>query len=380
MNLRIRSPFPTAVIDTLPTPCLLVDLATVRKNIGQVDRICRERSLFLRPHFKAHKSTTLMRLQVAAERSQGVTCQTSWEACALARAGFDDILVSNQIVDPIALREIVDIALQVRVTVAVDSPHQVELLSNECARRSAELGVLIELDNGFGRCGLEIGSDLLIRLAKAIQDAPGLTFRGVQSYAGHTMLEPDRATRLHATRQCAESTRLEIARLASAGFRCEVVSGGGTGTVELLDRKSGLTEVQAGSYVLMDASYARIDSPFHIALYCVTTLISLRPTGHGVLNAGLKSLAIDHGVPAPAHEGVTVVSLSDEHARILVSHPDQFRVGDRILLAPSHVDPTVNLHDGLFVYDDVCGATYLWAVDGRRHLGAGPYPSVWSTF
>ena len=149
-----------------------------------------------------------------------------------------------------------------------------------------------------------------------------------------------------------------------AGFRCPVVTGTGTGTLEFLAPETVFTEAQAGSYVLLDTAYARLDLPFEPALFCVATVISRAEPGRAVLDAGLKALAVDQGLPDPATPGLRVLGLSDEHARVAVSPEASLAVGDKIFLIPSHVDPTVNLHDTLHVYDGTRLAR--WPVDGRR--------------
>jgi D-serine deaminase-like pyridoxal phosphate-dependent protein len=156
----------------------------------------------------------------------------------------------------------------------------------------------------------------------------------------------------------------ELNRLAQAGLNCPVVSGHGTGTLECLGAGTVFTEAQAGSYVLLDAAYDRLGLAFEPALYCVTTVISRAEATRAVLDAGLKALAVDGGLPVPAAPGLRMVGLSDEHARLVVEPGAGLAVGDKIFLIPSHIDPTVNLHDALFVYDGQ--GLERWPVDGRR--------------
>jgi D-serine deaminase-like pyridoxal phosphate-dependent protein len=355
---------PPSVLDGLPTPCLVVDAAAAGRNIRRCADFFAGQRAALRPHFKAHKCTTLMRQQLAAGSCVGVTCQTSWEALVLARAGFPDILIANQVVDAAALDELAEAAAIARLTVAVDDDAQVGLLAAAASRHGVPVGVLIELDVGAGRCGLPLGDPSLVPLAEQIARQDRLSFRGLQAYEGHAVLRDSRSLRATLVGQAADQIRCERARLAAAGFDCEIVSGGGTGTYDLAAAAGAVTEVQAGSYVLMDASYGTLDLPFEPALYCAASVISRRDT-RAILNVGLKELTVELGMPSIQAAGARVTALSDEHAQVrLAPGADSLAVGDKVLLIPAHIDPAVNLYDRLFAWD---GADVTeWEVDGRR--------------
>jgi D-threonine aldolase len=355
---------PPPVLDRLPTPCLVADTAAAGRNIQRCAAFFSGQQAALRPHFKAHKCTTLMRQQLAAGGCSGVACQTSWEALVLARAGFPDILIANQVVDAAALDELAEAAAIARLTVVVDDEAQTGLLARVASRRRVLIGVLIELDVGAGRCGLPFGDASLVAIAEQIARHDQLSFRGLQAYEGHAVHRDSREVRTTLVRQAAHQVRHEQARLAAAGFDCEIVSGGGTGTYDLAAEEGALTEVQAGSYVLMDGRYGTLDLPFEQALYCVTTVISRRRS-RAVLNAGLKELTVEYGMPAIQAAGARITALSDEHAQVrLAAEHDGLAVGDKVLLIPAHVDPAVNLYDRLFAWDGAAIAE--WDVDGRR--------------
>jgi D-serine deaminase-like pyridoxal phosphate-dependent protein len=361
---RVAESFTLPVLDRLPTPCLVVDAAAATRNIQRCAAFFSGHPAALRPHFKAHKCTTLMRQQLAAGGCSGVACQTSWEALVLARAGFPDILIANQVVDAAALGELAQAAAIARLTVAVDDAAQVDLLATVARGRGVSLGVLIELDVGAGRCGLPFGDASLVPLAERIARQDRLSFRGLQAYEGHAVHRDSREVRATLVRQAAHQVRHEQARLTAAGFDCEIISGGGTGTYDLAAQAGALTEIQAGSYVLMDGRYGTLDLPFEPALYCVTTVISRRGS-RAVLNAGLKELTVEYGMPAIQAPGARITALSDEHAQVrLAPGPGDLAVGDKVLVIPAHVDPAVNLYDRLFAWD---GDTVTeWEVDGRR--------------
>src|SRR5580692_9494382 len=355
---------PPSALDQLMTPCLVVDEAAASRNIQRGAAFFSGQRASLRPHFKAHKCTALMRRQLAAGGCTGVACQTSWEALVLARSGFTDILIANQVVDAAALDEAAEAAAQSRLTVVVDHEAQVDMLTRAASRHRVPIGVLIELDVGTGRCGLPFGDASLVPLAERIAGHDLLSFRGLQAYEGHAVHRDSREVRATLVRQAALQIQHEQARLAAAGFSCPVVTGGGTGTYDLAAQAGALTEVQAGSYVLMDGRYGTLDLPFEPALYCVTTVISRRHS-RAVLNVGLKELTVEYGMPVIQAPGARVTALSDEHAQVsLTAGSDALAVGDKVLLIPAHVDPAVNLYDRLFAWS---GSEFTeWEVDGRR--------------
>jgi D-serine deaminase-like pyridoxal phosphate-dependent protein len=344
-----------AAAHDVATPALLVDVAAVDRNIARASAYFSEHETCLRPHFKAPKCTELMRRQVAGGDCAGITCATAWEAEVVARAGVDDdILVANEVADRAGIASLAAAASITTVTVAVDSPRHVELLAG------LELGVLIEIDVGQRRCGLDPGDeDAILALARLIEATPGLKFRGLQGYEGHAVLLADRAARAQHVDRAATILR----RLQSL-LPCEIVSGGGTGTFDLSTDAGALDEIQAGSYVLMDASYDKLDLPFELALACRATVISRNGT-RAVVDAGLKALSAEYGVPRALDPSIEVLGLADEHATLRVAPESPLAVGDAILLIPAHVDPTVNLHAALHAVGED-GGVERWAVDARR--------------
>ena len=359
---------PTEVLAQLPTPCLVVDIEAAERNIAIAAALFRDGPARLRPHFKAHKCTELIRRQLAAGGCVGVTCQTPYEAAVLADARVEDILVANETTEPAALDALAAAARKATVMTCVDHVRHVALLAEVAARHGVEIAVLVELDVGIGRCGLPVESDRLIPIAEAIVAAPGLTFRGIHAYEGHVQRREDRELRRTLVWQAAQQVGREKERLERAGFPCPIVSGGGTGTWDLTGETGVYNEVQAGSYVLMDATYARLGLPFEHALFCATRVISRRAPDTGVLNGGLKAMSAESGMPVCTIPGVTVIGLADEHARLRVAPGVALEVGDLVLLIPSHIDPTINIHDALFAWSPKEGLR-RWEVDGRRRIG-----------
>ncbi len=323
----------------LTTPALVVDASGLEHNLGTMAAALP--GTRLRPHVKAHKCTALAARQ-AALGPAGFTCATVAEMEGMARAGLaHDLLLANEVADASRLGALA--RRGARVTLAVDSEATVD-----AAVRAGVPEVVVDVNVGLPRCGCAPGD--AGRLAERARSA-GLAVRGVMGYEGHVVGVEDRDER---TRGCAES----MARLMEAAGEVggEVISAGGTGTY---DCNGWATEIQAGSYALMDTAYARLGLPFVQALSVLATVISVSP-GWAVADCGLKALGMDHGNPAV--EGGQVWYCSDEHLTFAPETP--VRVGDHVRVLPAHVDPTVAYHDHMHVID---GDEVLerWAVDLR---------------
>jgi D-threonine aldolase len=310
----------------LTTPALLVDAQRLEDNIRTMaDALPGDR---LRPHVKAHKCTALATRQATAGHS-GFTCATVREMEGMARAGLDDdLLLANEVAD--ASRLGVLARAGARVTVAVDSDATI--------RAAAQAGVpevLIDVNVGLPRCGCL--PDEAGRLADRAR-AAGLTVRGVMGYEGHIVGLQDRSAR---TAMLEESMAQLISAAGEVGG--DVISAGGTGTYDI---NSWATEIQAGSYALMDTAYAKLGLPFTQALSVLSTVISVS-AGWAVADCGLKALGMDHGNPSV--EDAEIWFCSDEHLTFNSASPLQ--VGDRVQVLPAHIDPTVAYHDSLYVVD-----------------------------
>lgn len=357
---------PTAVLADLSSPSLIVDLAAVDRNIVRARDVASGAGVALRPHLKAHKCTTLARRQLAAGGCIGITVQTVPEAIAAAGAGIGDVLIAAPVVDPVALRALAGLAEAATVTVVVDCVAHVMMLAAAMEGRAGRLAILIELDVGAGRCGVPFGSAVLLEVAAACRHEPRLALRGIQAYEGHASLRDDPAVRETLVRQAATQIVQERARLEAAGHACDVVSGGGTGTLQASVAAHAHTEIQAGSYVLLDTAYDALGLGFEVAVACVARCVSRRHPTAAVLDAGLKALASDHGPSRVARQGWRILALSDEHARVALPADDPLRVGDVVLVEPAHLDPTINLYDRLHVWDGASGTLEEWPVDARR--------------
>src|SRR5438067_13815245 len=323
----------------LQTPALVIDADGLDHNIATMAAALPGPRL--RPHVKAHKCTSLARRQADAGH-RTFTCATIGEVEGMAAAGLgDDLLLANEVVDASRLGKVA--AQGARVTLAVDSEATIEAAAAGGVRE-----VVIDVNVGLPRCGCP--PEDAGRLADMAR-ARGLEVRGVMGYEGHVVGLEDRAKR---TEMVAECMALLVRAHNDVGG--DLVSAGGTGTYDI---NTWATEIQAGSYALMDTAYAKLDLPFKHALTIVATVISVSP-GYAVADCGLKALGMDHG--NPEIEAATVFFCSDEHVTFI---PDtSVRVGDRIVVRPAHVDPTVAYHERMHV---VAGGEVVetWPVDLR---------------
>ncbi|MEO6651116.1 MAG: alanine racemase [Ilumatobacteraceae bacterium] len=313
-------------ITELPTPALFVDVDALGRNLAAMADV--HPGATLRPHVKAHKCTALAAAQQAIGHDT-FTCATPREVVGMGLAGVGtDLLLANETVDPERLRAMAD--LDVDVTVAVDS-----VATIEAAAQNGISSCLVDVDVGLPRCGV------LPAEAGALSDVArraGLDVRGVMGYEGHLMMVADRAERLAAVERA-----MELLLRAHADVGGAVISGGGTGTFDL-HGSTGVTEVQAGSYALMDTHYGQQGLPFEQALFVSGTMISVR-ADHAVTDVGLKSLGMDHGNPSVV--GGAVWFCSDEH--LTYAPTARPAVGERVRVVPAHVDPTMAMHATLWV-------------------------------
>jgi D-serine deaminase-like pyridoxal phosphate-dependent protein len=339
------------LISDIPTPALILDIEVLDRNIRRLADFFAAGPCRVRPHVKAHKTPEIARRQLAAGSCSGLTCATVSEAEAVAELGAD-LLIANEIVDRRKCDQVAALARAHSVSVAIDSAVGVEMLAAAAARAGVTVGVLIDLNVGQQRCGIKPGQEALT-LAHQASRAQGLELRGVMGYEGHVQAIRDRGEREART---GEAMRLLVATaelLLRAGLRCDIVSAGGTGTYDISGRMEGITEVQAGSYALMDSDYAETGVPFEQAFWVLGTVISRPSAERCVADCGHKSMTKDHGNPT-VHglPGAIVTALNDEHAVIAVPAGATIAIGDRIRMVPSHTDPTVNLHDVFYAIHD----------------------------
>ncbi len=367
---------PVAAIDT---PALVLDLDAMDRNLHRMADFCRGRGLRLRPHAKMHKCAELARLQMA-HGAVGVCVQKIGEALALAAQGVSDIYVSNEVVDAAKLARLAAAvrAGGTRFGLAVDSALGVQRLADALAHAgvtaAAAIDVYVEIDVGHGRCGAAPGEPALA-LARAVAAHPVLRFAGLQAYHGTAQHQRSGAERRASIARAAEAVALTRGLLEASGIAVPLVTGAGTGTFVHETASGQWGELQAGSYLFMDADYAAnaadADAPaFEHALFVKAQVMS-RPEGRAVIDAGHKSHAIDSGLPRVWWpEGLDFANGGDEHGVLRGAHLPA--LGDTVWLVPGHCDPTVNLHDVLVGVRGGLSAGHverLLRVDARGALG-----------
>ena len=332
-------------IHDLATPAIVIDLDALDRNIATMGLL--RPGAKLRPHVKATKCTELARRQVAAGHNN-FTCATAREMIGMADAGLgDDLLLANEVIDAGILKSLAAAQDHAMITVAIDSDETLR-----AAARAGIRNVLIDVNVGLPRCGC--APSVAGTLADSARQA-GLNVRGVMGYEGHLMMV---ATRDERQAKVTESMVLLVRAAQDVGG--EIISAGGTGTYDLHE-STGVTELQAGSYSLMDTQYAQLGLPFEQAAWVLTTVVS-RSEKWSVINAGLKAMSTDHGNPQVA--GHSVWFCSDEHTTIAATQGDQLAVGTAVRVAPSHIDPTIALHHTAWVVrgDEVIDS---WQIDLR---------------
>ena len=351
----------------IPTPALVVDVAAMERNIRRMADYFAARPCKLRPHVKAHKTPEIARRQLAAGSCTGLTCATVGEAEVVVRERLtDEVLIANEIIGPGKAQRAAQLAARASIIVAVDSTQGLDEIASAARAAGTEVGVLVDVNVGLPRCGIAPGEPA-VELARQVDATEGVVLRGLMGYEGHVVGIVDRAERAEKARRSMERLISTVAMVRQAGLPCDIVSAGGSGTYDITGNIEGITEIQAGSYVLWDTAYAQLDAPFENAFSIVGTVLSRPRPEQCATDSGLKACAVDHGNPSvKGIEGARVLFLSDEHATIALPAESTIGVGDRIALWPSHIDPTINLHDVLYAVegDDVVGA---WPVGARGY-------------
>jgi D-serine deaminase-like pyridoxal phosphate-dependent protein len=338
--------------DEVDTPALLIDLDAFDYNLDRMAALLSPTGARLRAHAKTHKSPVIAKLQMA-RGAIGQCVQKVAEAEALAWGGIPDILVSNEVVGASKLARLAALARISNVAVCADDASQVAAIETAAADAGTRLPVLVEIDVGAGRCGVAPGPDA-VALAKQIAGSKHLRFGGLQAYHGSAQHKRSVAERQTLIGNAIDASRRTVEQLRQQGLECPIVGGAGTGTFQIESASGVYNEIQAGSYVFMDADYARnLDesgapiSTFRHALFVLATVMSAPKRSIAVVDAGLKALAVDSGMPTIwQRPEIRYLSASDEHGKLEVgSETAAPKLGEKLRLVPGHCDPTVDRYD-----------------------------------
>lgn len=330
----------------LLTPALVLDLKAAERNIGIMAETLQSLGSHIRPHFKTHKSVDIAQLQVEAG-AIGLSTATLWEAIALAWEGFDDLFIVNTISQPRKIGLLADLARGRRVLVATDDAGNASALSDAAIAAGSRIGVLIEVDTGMDRAGVDSPQEAL-DLARQIESLPGIRLEGLTGYEGHCALEPSRELRSQ-KQQEAMALFLEAADLLeSHGIPCPIRSAAGTVTWRATAGLDGITEIQAGTYALMDGMHSGMISDFEPALTVATSVIS-RPHHRLVVDAGSKSVADEGALTWP---DIPSLRFDEEHGIFVAPDGLDVALGAPLALIPGYAPSTVNAYDAYHVAVD----------------------------
>ncbi|PWK59633.1 3-hydroxy-D-aspartate aldolase BhcC [Roseicyclus mahoneyensis] len=338
----------------IQTPCLILDLDALERNIKKMGDYAASHGMRHRVHGKMHKSVDVAKLQESLGGAVGVCCQKVSEAEVFARGGIKDVLVSNQVRDPAKIDRLARIPkLGARAICCVDDLANVADLSAAAVKHGTTIECLVEIDCGAGRCGVTT-TPAVIEIAKAIDAAPGLKFSGIQAYQGAMQHLDSYDERMAKTTIAINMVRDAVEGLKAEGLECDIVGGGGTGSYYFESNSGVYNELQCGSYAFMDADYGRIldkdgnridRGEWENALFILTSVMSHAKADKAIVDAGLKAQSVDSGLPVIfGRDDVKYVKCSDEHG--VVADPEGvLKVNDKLRLVPGHCDPTCNVHD-----------------------------------
>ncbi|PHP27652.1 3-hydroxy-D-aspartate aldolase BhcC [Limimaricola cinnabarinus] len=338
----------------IQTPCLILDLDALERNIRKMGDYAKAHGMRHRSHGKMHKSVDVQKLQEELGGAVGVCCQKVSEAEVFVRGGIKDVLVSNQVRDPAKIDRLARLPkLGSKIIVCVDDVDNVADLSAAAEKHGTVIHCFVEIDCGAGRCGVTT-TEAVVEIAKAIDAAPGLEFTGLQAYQGamqHIDSFEERKAKLDAA--IAQVTEA-VEALKAEGLEPELVSGGGTGSYYFESNSGVYNELQCGSYAFMDADYGRIhdkegkridQGEWENALFILTSVMSHAKADKAIVDAGLKAQSVDSGLPfIYGRRDVEYVKCSDEHG--VVADPEGvLKINEKLRLVPGHCDPTCNVHD-----------------------------------
>lgn len=355
-------------VDELDTPALCIDIEALDRNIARIAGHCRQQGIAWRPHAKGHKSPVIARRQLAAG-AIGVTCAKLGEAEVMCQAGVGEALVANQIAGPKKIARLVALRRHADAIVAVDHIDQVVPIDEAMRAAGLRQRVLIEVDIGLNRAGVAPGEPT-VRLAREITGRSGVALAGIMGYEGHLLTVADRAEKGDRIRAALAELVATRAALEQDGIACDIVSAGGTGSYEFTAGAPGITELQAGGLIFMDAFYRHTCqvSEFEYALTVATTVVGRPARERAISDAGRKSVHGDlHAPLVMGRDDIQVGRLSAEHGELkLAAGSHDLRIGDRLALVPGYGDFTCVLHDEYFVTrNGIVEAVWPIAARGR---------------
>ena len=349
-------------IKDIPTPALILDKTAFEENLKAMEDLLKGSSLGLRPHYKSHKCAQIAKKQME-QCAVGMTCAKLSEAEDLVDSGIENILIANQIVQPEKLLRLAVLAGKCRLTVCVDYKDNIDGLAKAAQAAGTTIHCLVEFEIGMERCGVTEPGQVL-ELAQYIMNQKGLSFEGIQAYAGHISHMESQAQRESLTAANCKKVAGLVSYLNENGVPVNTVSGGSTGTAQIKARQNLYTELQAGSYIFMDAAYDKLATPFKNALFLLTTVVSAKE-GLAVVDSGVKTCGVDQGMPRFVGVETGQIVASEEHFQL--HQPSRaLKIGELLRMIPAHCCSTVNLHDRIYLVENDKVIDRLW-ITGRGY-------------
>ena len=361
--------------DDIQTPCLVLDLDALERNIKKMGDYAAAKGMRHRVHGKMHKSVDVAKLQETLGGSCGVCCQKVSEAEVFARGGIRDVLVSNQVRHPAKIDRLARIPTYgARAICCVDDVTNVADLSEAAVRHGTQIECLVEIDCGAGRCGVTT-TPAVVEIATAIDAAEGLKFAGIQAYQGAMQHLDSYEERKEKIGIAVAMVKDAVDTLRTKGLECDIVGGGGTGSYYFESTSGVYNELQCGSYAFMDADYGRIldkdgkridQGEWENAMFILTSVMSHAKADKAIVDAGLKVQSVDSGLPVIyGRDDVEYVKCSDEHG-VVMDKAGVLKINDKLKLVPGHCDPTANVHDW-YVGVRNGKVECVWPISARGH-------------
>ena len=337
-------PLPGTPIDELDTPCLILDMESLDHNMEVMASFYEGKSSKLRGHSKNHKSPALALRQIRRGGTVGGVCAAKVaEAEVMVQGGIPSVFITSEVIAPIKIQRLCALAGQAEMLVACDDSKNAADLSKAAVDQGVDLGVVIELETGLRRCGVQ-DTEQGVALARTIHNLPGLTFRGIMS---HQVIPPmpDREDRVTEGRRIIQSVIDLKDSIEADGIPVEIVSTGETWSYDVAGEIPGVTEIQGGTYLVMETSHGYM-SDFQQAGKVLTTVISTPRPGVAVGDAGIKAVGSLRGLPeVDGRPGITVESMDGDHAVFTLARGVELRIGDQLALVPAQQDAMVSRWD-----------------------------------
>jgi len=353
--------------DDIETPILLLDIDILQDNIHLMADYLKDKPVKLRPHAKCHKTPIIAHMQIRAG-AKGIAVAKLGEAEVMVNSGIEDVYIANQVVQSSKLERLVTLNEYSTVSVAVDTPSIVEMLSNVASRKNVNVKVIEEIDVGLNRCGVPPGKPA-VDLARKISRSKNLIFEGVMGWEGHAAFVLDLNKRKEECRKCYKKLVETVKEIRREGIEVKTVAAGGTTSYNIAAEYPGINEINPGSYIFMSLMHRLEGVPFKHSLTVLTTVVSRPSKDRAVIDGGVQTFSMFWSYPkAKEMESIEVKELHMEHGILKLKDPNiDLKVGDKIEFIPAYPDTTINLHDRFYVVRGE-NVEAIWKIGARGRV------------